>query len=222
MPNKPTIACSGCNLPQLRSLITSHTCEDAKCLLVDYLITTLIFTCGFLLKMVSIHVTCAKVFVYSFRWMWSSYNRGSLTQCQFGSFWTMPFELNTPKTNTRPISNTRKIFALDRCILVMKMYTIWTSHTCVEFKSPTNKQLNPRNFCIRCPNDAFFNVLDSSWSMFEENWQLATNELLEFEKEPVEARDCRKITDQSRGIHGIYPNFIKENQRMSTCNRLGL
>lgn len=68
MPNKPIIACSGCNLPQLKSLITSHTCEDAKCLLlVGYLITTMIFTYGFLLKMVSIHVTCAKVFVYGSR-----------------------------------------------------------------------------------------------------------------------------------------------------------
>lgn len=73
MPNKPTIACSGCNLPQWRSLIMSRTCEDAKCLLlVGYLITTMILTYGFLLKMISIHVICAIIFVYDFWWMWCS------------------------------------------------------------------------------------------------------------------------------------------------------
>jgi hypothetical protein len=36
----------------------------------------------------------------------------------------------------------------------------------------------------------------------------------------VEIQDCRNITDHLRGIYGIYPNLIKENWRMSTCNRL--
>jgi hypothetical protein len=31
-----------------------------------------------------------------------------------------------------------------------------------------------------------------------------------------------KITDHFRGIYRIYPNLIKENRRMSTCNRLDL
>ena len=31
-----------------------------------------------------------------------------------------------------------------------------------------------------------------------------------------------KITDHFREIHKIYPNLIKENLRMSTCNRLDL
>ena len=32
----------------------------------------------------------------------------------------------------------------------------------------------------------------------------------------------RRITDHFRGISRIYPNLIKENRRMSTCNRLDL
>ena len=51
--------------------------------------------------------------------------------------------------------------------------------------------------------------------MIGENRQLITDE-------PVEVQDCKKITDHFRGIHGIYPNLIKENWRMSTCNRLDL
>ena len=51
--------------------------------------------------------------------------------------------------------------------------------------------------------------------MIGENRQLVTDE-------PVEVQDCTKITDQFRGIYGIYPNLIQENQSMSTCNRLDL
>ena len=40
--------------------------------------------------------------------------------------------------------------------------------------------------------------------------------------EPVEVQDCRKITDHFRGIHRTYPTLIKENRRMSACNRLDL
>jgi hypothetical protein len=52
----------------------------------------------------------------------------------------------------------------------------------------------------------------NTWAMIEENRQLVTDE-------PVEVQDCRKITDHSRGFYRIYPNFIKEYRRMSTCNR---
>ena len=52
-------------------------------------------------------------------------------------------------------------------------------------------------------------------TMIGENWQLVTNE-------PVEVQDCRKITNHFRRIYGIYPNLIKENRRMSTCNWLDL
>jgi hypothetical protein len=31
-----------------------------------------------------------------------------------------------------------------------------------------------------------------------------------------------KITDRFRGIYRIYPNSLKENRRLSTCNRLDL
>ena len=52
--------------------------------------------------------------------------------------------------------------------------------------------------------------------------RLVTDELVEFEKQPVEVQDCRKFTDHVRGIYRIYFNLIKENWRMSTCNRLNL
>jgi hypothetical protein len=60
--------------------------------------------------------------------------------------------------------------------------------------------------------------------MIGENRQLVATEPVEFEKYPVEAhQDCRKITNHFRGIYkGVYPNFIKKNWRMSTCNRLDL
>ena len=35
-------------------------------------------------------------------------------------------------------------------------------------------------------------------------------------------QECRKITDNFRGIYRIYPNLIKETRRKSTCNRLDL
>ena len=56
--------------------------------------------------------------------------------------------------------------------------------------------------------------------MIGENWQLVTNELVEFEKLPVEIQDSMKITDHFRGIYKIYPSLRKENRRMSTCNQL--
>jgi hypothetical protein len=53
--------------------------------------------------------------------------------------------------------------------------------------------------------------------MIRENRQLVTDEPVAFE-----VQDRWKITDHFRGIYGIYPNLIKENRRMSTCNRLDL
>ena len=58
--------------------------------------------------------------------------------------------------------------------------------------------------------------------MIGENRQSITNEPVEFEKWPVEVQDCRKITDHFWGIYRIYPNLIRENRRMLTCNRLDL
>ena len=59
--------------------------------------------------------------------------------------------------------------------------------------------------------------------MVGENRQLVTDEPVEFAKSPVEVhQDCRKVPDHFRGIYRIYPNFIQENRRMSTCNRFDL
>ena len=58
--------------------------------------------------------------------------------------------------------------------------------------------------------------------MIGENRQLVTNELVEFGKQPVEVEDFRIITHHFRGTYKIYPNSIKGNQRISTCNWLDL
>ena len=55
-------------------------------------------------------------------------------------------------------------------------------------------------------------------AMIGENWQLVTNELVEFEKTPGVVQDSRKITDHFRGIYRVYPNLVKENRWMPTCN----
>ena len=59
-------------------------------------------------------------------------------------------------------------------------------------------------------------------AMIEENRQLVTDELVEFEKEPVEVEDSRKITDHFRGIYRIHSNLVQEKRRLSTYNRLDL
>jgi hypothetical protein len=45
--------------------------------------------------------------------------------------------------------------------------------------------------------------------MIGENRQLVTDELVEFEKQLVEVRDCRKLTDHFRGIYRIILRFDK-------------
>ena len=81
-----------------------------------------------------------------------------------------------------------------------------------------------------------FSTNESAWSVIighglsvsfvcsiGENRQLVTDEQVEFGKSPVEVhRDCGRISDHFRGISRLYPNLIKENRRMSTCNRLDL
>ena len=46
-------------------------------------------------------------------------------------------------------------------------------------------------------------------TMIGKNRQLVTYELVEFEKEPVEVQDNRKITDRFRGVYRIHPKFTK-------------
>ena len=52
-------------------------------------------------------------------------------------------------------------------------------------------------------------------TMIGENRQLVTDEA-------VDVQYCRIITDHSRGIYRVSPNFNKEFRRISTCNRLDL
>ena len=58
--------------------------------------------------------------------------------------------------------------------------------------------------------------------MIGENRQLVTDEPVEFEEYPVDVQDCKKITDNFRGIYRIYPNLMKETRGISICNRLDL
>ena len=49
------------------------------------------------------------------------------------------------------------------------------------------------------------------------------NQRLVRDDEPVEVQDLRRITDHSRGIYrGIYLEWIKQDRKMSTCNRVDL
>ena len=73
-----------------------------------------------------------------------------------------------------------------------------------------------------CPKKTPRSLAPRCSSVIGENRQLVTDEPVEFANSPVEVQDCRKITDKFRGIYGIYPNLLKENRRMSTCNRLDL
>ena len=57
-------------------------------------------------------------------------------------------------------------------------------------------------------------LISRQWSGRTGSWP--PNEPVEFEKQPVEVQDWRKITDHFRGIYRIYPNFINENWRMWT------
>ena len=50
-------------------------------------------------------------------------------------------------------------------------------------------------------------------AMIGQNGRLVTDEPVEFDKEPVEVQDCRKITHHFRGICGIDPNSIKEKPK---------
>ena len=45
--------------------------------------------------------------------------------------------------------------------------------------------------------------------MIGKDRQLVTDEPVEFEEQPVEVEDCRKITDQFTGIYRIYLKLMK-------------
>ena len=55
-----------------------------------------------------------------------------------------------------------------------------------------------------------------------ENQPLVTDELVEFENTWLKFKTIGKFTDHFRGIQGKNFKLVKENQKMSTCNRLDL
>ena len=58
-----------------------------------------------------------------------------------------------------------------------------------------------------------------SYSMNGENRLLVTDQLVEFENQPIEVHEIMKITDHFRGI---YSKLTSKNWKMSTCNRSNL
>ena len=77
----------------------------------------------------------------------------------------------------------------------------------------STNHLLPTGFCIF---DTTFQICLTPMQLDD---QLITDEPIEFEKQPVEVQDCRKITNHFRGIYRRkYPNLIRPNRRMSTCN----
>ena len=55
-----------------------------------------------------------------------------------------------------------------------------------------------------------------------ENRLLVTNEPVEFEKEPVEVKNSKKITDHFRGICKMYLKLLRRSRKITPCNRLDL
>ena len=51
--------------------------------------------------------------------------------------------------------------------------------------------------------------IENCAAMIRENWQLIASEPVEFEEEPVEGQDYRKIPNHFRGIYRMYPNLLK-------------
>ena len=83
---------------------------------------------------------------------------------------------------------------------------------------PRGKECLPYNRVTKAVVTSFVKSPETTCrSMHGENWPLVTNELVEFEKSPVEVQDFRKITNHSRGIYWTYLWLMKENQKMSTC-----
>ena len=49
--------------------------------------------------------------------------------------------------------------------------------------------------------------------MNKENRLLVRDEVVEFEKQPAEVQDLRKITYRFRGIYRTYPHFPKQKMK---------
>ena len=59
-------------------------------------------------------------------------------------------------------------------------------------------------------------------SLNREIWPLVTDGLVKFEKWLVQVQYFSQTTKHFRGLYRIYLNLIKENWKISTCNRLDL
>jgi hypothetical protein len=55
-----------------------------------------------------------------------------------------------------------------------------------------------------------------------ENLPQITDEPIEYEKYLLEVQNLKKIANHFRRIYETYPKLPKKNQKMSTCNTLGL
>ena len=95
--------------------------------------------------------------------------------------------------------STRESFYLEYSALEVVIHCFWYFY----LQGPIKKTSNLRPMC-------------------EKNRRLVTDELVEFEKWPVEVGDFRRISDHFRGIYKIYLKRIKQNRKMSTCNWLDL
>ena len=58
--------------------------------------------------------------------------------------------------------------------------------------------------------------------MNRENRPLVTDEPIEFENQPIEVQDFKKITHHFRGIYGIYFKLLTKNRKITACNQLDL
>ena len=65
-------------------------------------------------------------------------------------------------------------------------------------------------------------INNSSNAMRGENQPLVTYEPVELEKQRVEIQDFMEITEHFQKIYAIYLKLMKENQKIITCNQLGL
>ena len=67
----------------------------------------------------------------------------------------------------------------------------------------------------------YFWVISPKW-MNRENQPLVIDEPVEFGISLVEVQDFGKITDQFRGIYGIYLKLMKKLWKITTCNWMEL
>ena len=70
--------------------------------------------------------------------------------------------------------------------------------------------------------DIKWKILECVVGVYGENWLLLADEPAEFEKQPVEVQDFKKITNHLEWIYGIYHNLANIDRKIITCNQLDL